>query len=55
MHTKKPNMVNYTTGIYNNVPARVLKLACPKNTVMIQKYGDVWQPVFMDMVLKHGA
>ena len=50
MHTKKPNMVNYTTGIYNNVPARVLKQACPKNTV-----GDVWQPVFMDMVLKHGA
>ena len=50
MHTKKPNMVNYTTGIYNNVPARVLKLACPKNTV-----SDVWQPVFMDMVLKHGA
>ena len=52
MHTKKPNMANsyYTTGIYNNVPARVLKLACPKNTV-----GDVWQPVFMDMVHKHGA
>ena len=43
-------MVNYTTGYTITVPARVLKLACPKNTV-----GDVWQHIFMDMVLKHGA
>jgi hypothetical protein len=50
MHTKKTNMVNYTTIYTITVPARVLKLTCPINTV-----GDVWQPIFMDMVLQHGA
>jgi hypothetical protein len=52
-------MVNYTTGIfiYNNCTSQGVWLKnwlekpdCPKNTV-----GDVWQPVLMDMVLKHGA
>ena len=42
MHTKKPNMVNYIQVYTITVPARVLKLACPKNNV-----GDVWQPIFM--------
>jgi hypothetical protein len=39
MHTTKPNMVNYTTYIYNNCASQgVYKTGCPKNTVGVATY-----------------